>query len=176
MLKRAAGWRGNLLVYSSRLVLIKSCLASIPVNLLSFIKFPKWAIKLIESQMAHCLWNDGENAHKYHLASLKQLAMKKEYGGLGIPDLRDLNICLLGSWIRRHIVDKAKIWRQLVDFKYRTDKPNILQCNDLGASNFWKGVIWVARVARMGYRWKVGDGSKVRFWDDMWIGSTSLAI
>jgi hypothetical protein len=97
MLKRVVGWRGELLVYSSRLVLIKSCLASIPVYLLSFIKFPKWAIKLIESQMAHCLWNDGENAHKYHLASWKQVAMKQEYGGLGIPDLRELNMCLLGS-------------------------------------------------------------------------------
>jgi hypothetical protein len=69
MLKRAAGWRGKLLVYSSRLVLIKSCLTNLPIYLLCFIKFSKWAVKLIESQMAHCLWNDGENTHKYHLAS-----------------------------------------------------------------------------------------------------------
>jgi hypothetical protein len=97
MLKRAAGWRGKLLVYNNRLVLIKSCLASIPVYLLSFIKFSKWAIKLIESQMAHCLWNDSENAHKYHLASWKQVTMRKEFGGLGVPDLRELNLYLLRS-------------------------------------------------------------------------------
>jgi hypothetical protein len=53
MLKKVLGWRGRLLAYSSRLVLIRSCLASIPVYLLSFIKFPKWAIRLLESQMAH---------------------------------------------------------------------------------------------------------------------------
>jgi hypothetical protein len=53
--KRMAGWRGRLLTYSSRLTFIQLCLASIPIYLLSFIKFPKWAIKLIESQMAHCL-------------------------------------------------------------------------------------------------------------------------
>jgi hypothetical protein len=41
LLKRVAGWRGRLLAYSSRLELIRSCLASIPVYLLSFIKFPK---------------------------------------------------------------------------------------------------------------------------------------
>jgi hypothetical protein len=49
------GGGGKLLAYSGRLDLIRSCLASIPVYLLSFVKFPKWAIRLIESQMAHCL-------------------------------------------------------------------------------------------------------------------------
>jgi hypothetical protein len=43
LIKRAAGWRGKLLAYSSRLVLIKTCLASVPIYLMSFIKFPKWA-------------------------------------------------------------------------------------------------------------------------------------
>jgi hypothetical protein len=49
LIKMIAGWRGKLLSYSSRLKLIRSCLASIPVYLLSFIKFPKWAIRLLES-------------------------------------------------------------------------------------------------------------------------------
>jgi hypothetical protein len=49
LLKMIAGCSGRLLAYSRRLVLIKSCLASTPVYLLSFFKFPKWAIKLIES-------------------------------------------------------------------------------------------------------------------------------
>jgi hypothetical protein len=40
-IKRIVGWRGRLLAYSSRLELIMSCLASIPVYLMSFMKFPK---------------------------------------------------------------------------------------------------------------------------------------
>jgi len=28
----------------------------------------------------------------------------------------------------------------------------------------------------MGYAWNVGDGNKVRFWEDMWFGNSSLAI
>jgi hypothetical protein len=39
LIKRAAGWRGKLLAYSSRLVLIKTCLASVPFYLMSFINF-----------------------------------------------------------------------------------------------------------------------------------------
>ncbi|WVZ84785.1 LOW QUALITY PROTEIN: hypothetical protein U9M48_031774, partial [Paspalum notatum var. saurae] len=58
MMKGIAGWRGKLLSYGAHLVLIISCLANIPVYLLSFIKFPKWAIKLINTRMANCLWDD----------------------------------------------------------------------------------------------------------------------
>jgi hypothetical protein len=102
--------------------------------------------------------------------------MRKEFGGLGVPNLRGLNICLLGSWVKRYFSDGEKIWKSLIDFKYRTASPNVLLCHDVGASNFWNGVMWAAQVARMGFRWKVGKGNKIRFWEDVRIGSSSLAI
>jgi hypothetical protein len=64
----------------------------------------------------------------------------------------------------------------LVDFKYNTAKPNIFTCKSDGASNFWNGILWAASVAKMGYRWKVGNDCKIRFWEDVWIGTSSLAI
>lgn len=69
ILKRMAGWRGKLLSYSARLTLIKACLASIPVYLPSFFKFPRWALDLINNQLAHCLWSDFEGNRKLHLAN-----------------------------------------------------------------------------------------------------------
>lgn len=51
IIKRIAGWRGRLLCHSGRLVLIKTCIASIPVYLLSFTKFPKWTINLINTHV-----------------------------------------------------------------------------------------------------------------------------
>jgi hypothetical protein len=176
LIKRISGWRGRLLAYSSRLVLIKSYLASIHVYLMSFFKFSKWAIKLIESQMANCLWNDDSECHRYHLASWQHINMEKDFGGLGVPNLRELNIYLLASWIRRYFVDRDKIWKQVVDHKYNTASPNVFTCRDNGASNFWKGVLWAARVAKMGYRWRLGNERKVRFWEDVWDGNSSLSI
>jgi hypothetical protein len=52
----------------------------------------------------------------------------------------------------------------------------LFTCSNVGASNFWKGVLWAANVARMGCRWKIGNGKSVRFWEDIWLGSSSLAI
>jgi hypothetical protein len=97
IINKISGWKGKLLSHAARVILIKTCIASIPVYLLSFIKFPTWAIKAISSQMANCLWNDNEDRHKWHLVNWVKVSMKKEFGGLGIPNLRDLNICLLGS-------------------------------------------------------------------------------
>jgi hypothetical protein len=56
IIKRIVGWRGRLMSYATRIVLIRSCLASIPTYLLSAVKLPNWAIRAINSQMAHCLW------------------------------------------------------------------------------------------------------------------------
>jgi hypothetical protein len=56
--------------------------------------------------------------------------MKKEFGGLGVPDLRELNLCLLGSWIRKYTQDGEKIWKILIDFKYNTGSPNLFTCRE----------------------------------------------
>jgi hypothetical protein len=39
-----------------------------------------------------------------------------------------------------------------------------------------KEVKWVAHAARMGFRWRIGNGRRVRFWEDQWFESCSLAI
>jgi hypothetical protein len=94
IITRIPGWKGKLLSYSARLTLLKACLASIPIYLKSVIKFPKWAIGIINSHMSKFFWNDLEEKHKYHLSNWVSLCLK-EFGGLGIPDLKDLNMCLL---------------------------------------------------------------------------------
>jgi hypothetical protein len=109
MIERIVGWRGKLLTQAGRLILIKTCLSSIPVYLLSFFKFPRWAIDLINSHMANCFWGDYEGHRKLHLAHWHLICMKKKYGGLGVPNLNDLNLCLLGSWVKRFISDENKV-------------------------------------------------------------------
>lgn len=76
-----------MLSLAARAVLLKTCLASIPVYILSFLKFPKWAIKLLNTQMGNCLWNDVDGNSKYHLANWESIAMRKEFGGWGIQVL-----------------------------------------------------------------------------------------
>jgi hypothetical protein len=39
-----------------------------------------------------------------------------------------------------------------------------------------RGFMWADKAAKMGYRWKIGNGHKIKFWEDVWLGSSSLAI
>jgi hypothetical protein len=49
VINRIPGWKGRLLSYGARLVLLRACLGSIPINLMSLIRFPKWVIEAINS-------------------------------------------------------------------------------------------------------------------------------
>jgi hypothetical protein len=175
MIKRIAGWRGKLLTQAGRLILIKTCLSSILVYLLSFFKFPRWAIDFINSHMANCFWDDYESHRKLHLAHWHLICMKKKYGGLGVPNLKDLNLCLLGSWVKRFISDENKLWKKIIEEKYCKGS-SIFYSDRKQASPFWKGVILAAQALKFGYRWVVGNGQKVRFCEDIWIGTAPLAV
>ena len=41
-------------------------------------------------------------------------------------------------------------------------------------SPFWKGVTWDFEGIRPFYKWKLGSGEKISFWDDVWVGDSSL--
>lgn len=79
----------------------------------------------MNTYMGHFLWNNTEEKHKYHLASWQLVAQKKEFGGLGIPDLRSLNLALLTSWVFRYQLHKNAIWIKIIDYKYKINMPNL---------------------------------------------------
>jgi hypothetical protein len=95
-------------------------------------------------------------------------------GGWGIPDISNMNLCLLASWINRYHLSDNVIWKKIVNYKYN-NHPNIFCCPEIGASPFRKGVLWACKAAQVGVRWKIGDSKTVRFWEDWWFGNCSLA-
>jgi len=57
------------------------------------------------------------------------------------------------------------------------NNPNVLCSDDTAVSPFWRGgVMWALQAAKMGIKWVVGNGKRVRFWKDNWFGNSSLAI
>jgi hypothetical protein len=52
---------------------------------------------MLNIQMANCLWDNSVEKYRYHFVNWETVSMCKEFGGVGIPNLRDLNLYLLGS-------------------------------------------------------------------------------
>jgi hypothetical protein len=62
-------------------------------------------------------------------ATLLGMTQKREVGGMGIPDLRDLNVCLLASWVQRFYTKDQKMWKSVVEHKYHPQfSQHILLC------------------------------------------------
>jgi hypothetical protein len=87
-----------------------------------------------------------------------------------------LEISTYASWIQRYYQADGKLWKDIIDHMYASNLPSIFYGNDRGSSPFWKRVMGAAKAAKMGFRWQVGNGKKIRFWEDCWFGSCSLAI
>jgi hypothetical protein len=46
-----------------------------------------------------------------YLANRNIICMKKEFGGLGVPDLANDNLCRLSSWIKGYTKDEGNLWK-----------------------------------------------------------------
>jgi hypothetical protein len=143
IINRTPGWKSQTYAYGARLILLKVWLPSIPNYLMAVFKFPKWAIEAINSQIAKKRI-DRDGNHKYHISNCQSLT-QKEYEGVGIPDLRDLNMCLLTSWVHRYRDADSKLWKAIIYSTYQIWSPNIFCCNDRNSFPSRKGLCELLR-------------------------------
>jgi hypothetical protein len=63
------------------------------------------------------MWSDEEGNNKLDLSNWPSTYMRTKFGGLGILNLQELNMYLIGSWIKRYIQDESTLWNKVVDSK-----------------------------------------------------------
>lgn len=107
---------------------------------MSMIKFPNWAIDVITSQIPHIFGGNLGDEHKYHLANCGLISMRKNFGGMGVPNLRCFNLAMLAAWNKIFFDDRNGDWKKNLCFKYFTDKPNILWSTAGVGSPFWESI------------------------------------
>ena len=93
-------------------------------------------------------------------------------GGLGIMSVRSMNKALLAKQGWRFYHEK-KEWSTIWKYKYRFNAPSLSNFlsyhNVLSPSTIWGAVQGAKNILIKGCIWKVGNGKKIRFQDDVWI-------
>lgn len=77
--------------------------------------------------------------------------------GLGITNTCIMNECLLVKWIWKIMQAPDELWFKLLKAKYMT-RGGFFRSNNMGGSQFWKGLHNVKHVFRWGAQYRAKDG------------------
>lgn len=93
-------------------------MSNFPIYYLSLYRAPKKIISKMERLVRNFLWGDTATKKGQHLIKWSTTKLSKNSGGLGILDLHNRNISLLGKWIWRYYVEEKALWRKVISAKY----------------------------------------------------------
>ena len=116
-----------------------------------------------------------KKSNKPHLVNWDIVCRPKDQGGLGILDLRCMNLCLLAKWWWS-LENKEGLWQKIVRFKYIRGRPLSLLQRKQGDSHFWKSILEVKDVFYKNCKRIIGDGKSTSFWNDCWCGNIPLSV
>jgi hypothetical protein len=135
-------WKGKLLSYGDRLVLINSVLTSLPMFMLSFLEIPVGVRKRLDFYRSRFFWQSDEDNRKYRLTRWNIICRPKDQGGLGIEVLELKNKCLLSKWLFK-LLNEEGVWQELLHNKYLSQKTLAEVQAKPTDSPFWKGLMRV---------------------------------
>ena len=174
--KRLDSWKKAFLSRGGRLTLIHSVLTALPTYYLSIFKAPIGVLHSIEKIMRDFLWDGGDMVGGEHLVAWEVVCLAKERGGLGIGNLEKRNKALLFKWLWRFPKEDRSLWHKVVKSIFGLH-PNLWDTKVVDRVTFrspWKAISSLYKDFHQLVSFKVGNGNKVRFWEDVWVGENSL--
>lgn len=81
MIKRADPWQGRMSSSGGRLILVNSCLSSIPTYIMGFYYLTDGQHEELDTIRSNFFWQGGMKKFKYHMASWEAVTNPKDFGG-----------------------------------------------------------------------------------------------
>ena len=164
---KLAGWRLKLLSKAGKLVLVKSSAAPIVEYFMQCQSLPVKVCNQIDKITRDFLWGSTEEKRRLHLVRWDIVTLTKDLGGLGLHNTKERNNTLLAKLCWRLACNQEAPWANMLVTKYLS--PN--RISEAGRKLLCSS-IWTA--CKKGLKWAVGNGEKVRVWNDFWLPMGSL--
>ncbi|RVW80860.1 putative ribonuclease H protein [Vitis vinifera] len=176
--RRLDGWQKAYLSFGGRITLIQSCLTHMPCYFLSLFKIPASVAAKIERMQRDFLWSGVGEGKRDHLVNWDVVCKPKSRGGLGFGKISIRNVALLGKWLWRYPREGSALWHQVILSIYGShsngwDVNNIVRWSHRCP---WKAIALVYQEFSKFTRFVVGNGDRIRFWDDLWWGEQPLGV
>ena len=104
-----------------------------------------------------------------HWIRWDKLTEPKGEGGLGFRDIYTFNLAMLAKQSWRFMQNPDSLCARVLGAKYFPDG-NILAAGiRRNMSYTWRSILKGLEVLKRGVIWRVGDGRRIKIWDDPWI-------
>uniref|UniRef100_A0A2N9HBH8 Reverse transcriptase zinc-binding domain-containing protein n=1 Tax=Fagus sylvatica TaxID=28930 RepID=A0A2N9HBH8_FAGSY len=145
---------------------------------LSLFPIPADVATRIEKIQRNFLWGTTEEVAKIHLVKWDMVCSPYSHGGLAIKNLRRFNEALLGKWLWRFGVEREAFWRKIIMVKYGSLEGGWVSKVPSGPHGvgLWKSIRSRWATFSKFVVFEVGDGSLIRFWDDVWCAEEPLKM
>jgi hypothetical protein len=167
--KRLQGWKEKFLSQIGKEVLIKAVVQAIPVYAMSCFRISDGICDSLNSLMSNFWWGQCENERKVHWRSWIRICSPKKDGGMGFHDLRLFNKALLAKQGWNLNQNPNSLIGRIYRAKYYPHS-SFLESKVPNHSSFiWRSLASARDLIVKGSRWCVGNGNKIRIWQDNWI-------
>jgi hypothetical protein len=173
--KRVPTWQSVGLSSGGKMILVESCLSSIPSYTMGVYALQEGVHQKMDTARANFFWHGPNMKRRYHMAKWDLMTTPKAAGGVGFTDTRAMNKCLLAKWIFKIERGDKTICCNLLRQKYLGEK-NIFSYKTKSGSQFWKGLLAIRGEVSRGMKYILGYGRKIRFWLDTWYGGCGLDL
>nr|KYP59667.1 Putative ribonuclease H protein At1g65750 family [Cajanus cajan] len=137
---------------------------------------------MYQPSLRRFLWGGVGDQKKVCWISWDKVTLPKEKGGLGVKNIILFNRSLLAKWRWNLFHQSSSMWAQVLQSRYRGGHNLCAQASSQKDSIWWRDLLMVCGGVEEDnwfdklIEWRVGVGSKVRFWLDKWVGPTNLAV
>jgi hypothetical protein len=173
--KRVPTWQSVGLSFRGKMILVESCLSSVPNYTMGAYALQEEIHQKMDSARGNFFWNGPNMKRKYHMAKWELMASPKKAGGAGFTNTRVMNKFLLAKWIFKIERGDNTICCNLLRQKYLGER-SIFSYKKKSGSQFRKGLLAIREEVNSGLKYTLGNGRKIRFWIDTWSGGCGLNL
>ncbi|PVH34268.1 hypothetical protein PAHAL_8G182700 [Panicum hallii] len=96
---------------------------------------------------------------------------------MGFRDLQSFNLARLAKQVWRLLRDPESLCARVLRARYYPDG-KLLNARMKGGSSYtWQSILAGLDCFKLGYIWRVGDGTQIKIWEDNWIpGSHNMKV
>jgi hypothetical protein len=142
---------------------------------ISIYLMPKTVTSRLDKHRRMFFWQGGCTKKKYRLIRWAVICKSKRKGGLGIKDIRKMNVSLLCKWWWK-LEKENGLWQELVRAKYLQNKTISTVTHRLDDSPVWQDLLKIKNIYLRGRKIETKKGDLTLFWLDPWLYDRPMCL